>query len=543
MSTSDSKSKKRSEMSENVKQRGHFPKPLPRTKRIKESDTVPNATIEEVENHYKKFLKLYNAGGSEQSMAALLYSKPEFLLKNDSELSGDILRMILTDKGIIFEQEFDNLADSAKHEIKSLHNPYYHSDKHQYPQLAPLKYAETKFREDNPNLAPALLRNFDQYVENARTKKYTYNQIRESIIPTDGLTKDETEWLEKEIHTTFLENFGYRQNFQEGRKRYCRNIGIGHRCALDCIYAQEQKFDRLHRKANEWWNQKTLNKREMRNVAEHGILQAFVENVQQELDIRWSCDAVKIVEEILEQDRIDAYVIYQKISKHLRMLSSREKMRSEVLLAEKVYQFCAAADPEYSQVSALQNIWKEWIQKKAFLLKGMWDNLWEVDTKERKDIETAFPPIRFGLYIRELLYASLQNSTEYLAYGPWVLKDIDRIKLYKEKYCDEYKKIVEHESRAKRLEEYEKIWFKPEYTRFERSEFLRNRLRYVNIEIPDDKGLKLTQQQEENKVIPYRDDDLRCLIFENALQDCILEKARIRLWNMATMIYLFNQKE
>lgn len=530
-------------MSENVKQRGHFPKPLPRTKRIKESDTVPNATIEEVENHYKKFLKLYNAGGSEQSMAALLYSKPEFLLKNDSELSGDILRMILTDKGIIFEQEFDNLADSAKHEIKSLHNPYYHSDKHQYPQLAPLKYAETKFREDNPNLAPALLRNFDQYVENARTKKYTYNQIRESIIPTDGLTKDETEWLEKEIHTTFLENFGYRQNFQEGRKRYCRNIGIGHRCALDCIYAQEQKFDRLHRKANEWWNQKTLNKREMRNVAEHGILQAFVENVQQELDIRWSCDAVKIVEEILEQDRIDAYVIYQKISKHLRMLSSREKMRSEVLLAEKVYQFCAAADPEYSQVSALQNIWKEWIQKKAFLLKGMWDNLWEVDTKERKDIETAFPPIRFGLYIRELLYASLQNSTEYLAYGPWVLKDIDRIKLYKEKYCDEYKKIVEHESRAKRLEEYEKIWFKPEYTRFERSEFLRNRLRYVNIEIPDDKGLKLTQQQEENKVIPYRDDDLRCLIFENALQDCILEKARIRLWNMATMIYLFNQKE
>ena len=198
---------------------------------------------------------------------------------------------------------------------------------------------------------------------------------------------------------------------------------------------------------------------------------------------------------------------------------------------------------EYSQVSALQNIWKEWIQKKAFLLKGMWDNLWEVDTKERKDIETAFPPIRFGLYIRELLYASLPNSTEYLAYGPWVLKDIDRIKLYKEKYCDEYKKIVEHESRAKRLEEYEKIWFKPEYTRFERSEFLRNRLRYVNIEIPDDKGLKLTQRQKKNKVIPYRDDDLRCLIFENALQDCILEKARIRLWNMATMIYLFNQKE
>ena len=218
-------------------------------------------------------------------------------------------------------------------------------------------------------------------------------------------------------------------------------------------------------------------------------------------------------------------------------------MRSEVLLAEKVYQFCAAADPEYSQVSALQNIWKEWIQKKAFLLKGMWDNLWEVDTKKRKDIETAFPPIRFGLYIRELLYASLPNSTEYLAYGPGVLKDIDRIKLYKEKYCDEYKKIVEHESRAKRLEEYEKIWFKPEYTRFERREFLRNRLRYVNIEIPDDKGLKLTQQQEENKVIPYRDDDLRCLIFENALQDCILEKARIRLWNMATMIYLFNQKK
>ena len=124
-----------------------------------------------------------------------------------------------------------------------------------------------------------------------------------------------------------------------------------------------------------------------------------------------------------------------------------------------------------------------------------------VDTKERKDIETAFPPIRFGLYIRELLYASLPNSTEYLAYGPWVLKDIDRIKLYKEKYCDEYKKIVEHESRAKRLEEYEKIWFKPEYTRFERSEFLRNRLRYVNIEIPDERYSCLPECSCQNRFV------------------------------------------
>ena len=543
MSNNNSKSKKRSEMSEDVRRREHFPKLLPRTKRIKEVDTASNATIEEVDNYYKSFLKLYNVRGSEQRMAALLYSKPGFLLKNNSGLSGDILRMILTDKGIIFEQEFDNLADNAKHELKSLRYPYYHSDTHPYPELSPLKYAERKFREGNPNIAPALRRNFDQYVENARTKKYTYDQIRESIIPTNGLTKDEAEWLKKEIYTNFLKNFKYRQDLQEGKKGYCRNIGIRHRLALDCIYAQEQEFDRLHKKTDEWWDQKALNAREMRNIKEHSNLQAFVENMQKELDIRLSCEAEKIAEDILKQDRIDAYVIYQKISKHLRMLSSREKMRSEVLLAEKVYQFCAAADPEYSQVSALQNIWKEWIQKKAFLLKGMWDNLWEVDTKERKDIETAFPPIRFGLYIRELLYASLPNSTEYLAYGPWVLKDIDRIKLYKEKYCDEYKKIVEHESRAKRLEEYEKIWFKPEYTRFERSEFLRNRLRYVNIEIPDDNGLKLTQQQEENKVIPYRDDDLRCLIFENALQDCILEKARIRLWNMATMIYLFNQKE
>lgn len=527
-------------MSEDVKQREHSPKPLPRTKRIKESDTVPNATIEEVENHYKKFLKLYNAGGSEQSMAALLYSKPEFLLKNDSELSGDILRMILTDKGIIFEQEFDNLADSAKHEIKSLHNPYYHSDKHQYPQLAPLKYAETKFREDNPNLAPALLRNFDQYVENARTKKYTYNQIRESIIPTDGLTKDETEWLEKEIHTTFLENFRYRQNFQGGRKRYCRNIGIGHRCALDCIYAQEQEFDRLHRKANEWWNQKTLNEREMRNVEEHSILQAFVENVQQELDIRWSCDAVKIVEEILEQDRIDAYIIYKKISRRLQMLSSKEKMQLEALLVGRIYQFCVRADPEYSQVSALQNIWKEWIQKKAFLSKSMWDDLRKVDGKELQDIEAAFPPIKFGLYIRDLLYVSLPNSTEYLAYGPWVLMDIDRIKLYKDKYCGEYQKIVKHEAKADRLEKYEKIWFKPEYTRYERKNFLSERLKYTNIELPDDKNLGITTQKDESKAYSKRDHDLRCLILENALQDCILEKARTRLWNMAAGIYLFN---
>lgn len=266
-------------MSEDVRRREHFPKLLPRTKRIKEVDAASNATIEEVDNYYKSFLKLYNVRGSEQRMAALLYSKPGFLLKNNSGLSGDILRMILTDKGIIFEQEFDNLADNAKHELKSLRYPYYHSDTHPYPELSPLKYAERKFREGNPNIAPALRRNFDQYVENARTKKYTYDQIRESIIPTNGLTKDEAEWLKKEIYTNFLKNFKYRQDLQEGKKGYCRNIGIRHRLALDCIYAQEQEFDRLHKKTDEWRDQKTLNAREMRNIKEHSNLQAFVENM------------------------------------------------------------------------------------------------------------------------------------------------------------------------------------------------------------------------------------------------------------------------
>ena len=177
--------------------------------------------------------------------------------------------------------------------------------------------------------------------------------------------------MKKEIYTNFLKNFKYRQDLQEGKKGYCRNIGIRHRLALDCIYAQEQEFDRLHKKTDEWWDQKALNAREMRNIKEHSNLQAFVENMQKELDIRLSCEAEKIAEDILKQDRIDAYIIYQKISKHLRMLSSREKMRSEVLLAEKVYQFCAAADPEYSQVSALQNIWKEWIQKNVRILKQL----------------------------------------------------------------------------------------------------------------------------------------------------------------------------
>ena len=69
-------------MSEDVRRREHFPKLLPRTKRIKEVDTASNATIEEVDNYYKSFLKLYNVRGSEQRMAALLYSKPGFLLKN-----------------------------------------------------------------------------------------------------------------------------------------------------------------------------------------------------------------------------------------------------------------------------------------------------------------------------------------------------------------------------------------------------------------------------------------------------------------------------
>lgn len=51
MSNNNSKSKKRSEMSEDVRRREHFPKLLPRTKRIKEVDTASNATIEEVDNY------------------------------------------------------------------------------------------------------------------------------------------------------------------------------------------------------------------------------------------------------------------------------------------------------------------------------------------------------------------------------------------------------------------------------------------------------------------------------------------------------------
>ena len=159
----------------------------------------------------------------------------------------------------------------------------------------------------------------------------------------------------------------------------------------------------------------------------------------------------------------------------------------------------------------------------------------------------VFPPLELGMYLSDLLYTSLPESTCNLAYDNVFFVEAETVSKYKSLYSDQYKDLIAKGMKKTRVDEYQKLWINPETTREERIKFVQYRIRYFkDWEIPNDiciwDGFFPIQAGRDEGIRERRmrkySGELKTLILENVWQDCILDKARTKLWDMAVLQFM-----
>ena len=145
----------------------------------------------------------------------------------------------------------------------------------------------------------------------------------------------------------------------------------------------------------------------------------------------------------------------------------------------------------------------------------------------------VFPPLELGMYLSDLLYTSLPESTCNLAYDNVFFVEAETVSKYKSLYSDQYKDLIAKEMKKTRVDE--------------RIKFVQYRIRYFkDWEIPNDiciwDGFFPIQAARDEGIRERRmrkySGELKTLILENVWQDCILDKARTKLWDMAVLQFM-----
>lgn len=259
----------------------------------------------------------------------------------------------------------------------------------------------------------------------------------------------------------------------------------------------------------------------------------------------------KCAEKLIMSEEKALFVMYTIVDKAKRSKASDKANRliEEIYLTGEIYHIFEAILPEIPCMDALHMIWNGWMKDKICSSRKCWETLVSAMRKQPKLREyiRVFPPLELGMYLSDLLYTSLPESTCNLAYDNVFFVEAETVSKYKSLYSDQYKDLIAKEMKKTRVDEYQKLWINPETTREERIKFVQYRIRYFkDWEIPNDiciwDGFFPIQAARDEGIRERRmrkySGELKTLILENVWQDCILDKARTKLWDMAVLQFM-----
>ena len=518
-----------------------------RTIKLNEHPEPPKSTAEDVANWRRSFLLRGRMKQTDWETAATFYAKPLFILARD-RFSESMLHALLVDRGLLFSQDFDELIDEGNtFEDKVVNGRFFRENTS--AGESSLDFAAAKFIKLHKDMTPSVQVCFDQYIRNAKTQKMNRDQLETAPIPTDGLSEQESAWLQQYIRKDLFSCRNWRDWIKAGNAHFEAHISPEHCAVLDEIREQEQQLAALKEQAEKWKRQEKLpNGYPHAKYCAEKDIEGLIQNAAAALLLGIPCPN-KIAEKVLNScSEVNVSGLYSALC---RSLLNSAKMRSDplikIILVLQICRMCRKIAPKTPQTESLQMIWQAWSADPAFKNKTVWDRLTHMEPSDLEELEQLMPPITLGLYIHQLLYTSLPENTQHLAYDNLWFVEAATVQKYKAMYPDLYEALIQHEMKSSRIEEYQKLWSNTKTTREDRIEYIQRRMRYINLDIPKDMRIwqdfrplqaAHNEQEQEKRMIKYST-QLKPLIIEDAWQYCIRERARTVLWDKASSVLLF----
>lgn len=247
------------------------------------------------------------------------------------------------------------------------------------------------------------------------------------------------------------------------------------------------------------------------------------------------CTIKKIIR-ACDRSEHELYTIYHVLCSAIGWKNKADHIEM-VLLFCKILNYFSKQEQKEERIASGQKVWKELGYENALPSRKFFLELEDKDPQYYSDV---FEPLRILRAIYDLLKETFLYTTSLLSWIPLLGFGAETLEKFKTLYPDLYKALVQQVQSKKRLiEKYGDIWNDPGMDSNNRNkrEFLKKSIKSIEIRVPEDditweKLVDKVSMDHENQshYIHRCAKELRLMLFENALQDCIREQARGVLW-------------
>ena len=509
---------------------------------------VPNHFRVEVEDFVHEF---YSACGYVDPIdiesASRFYAKTSFAENCDDRTGHDVLLKLLCERNLLFERDFDILGQRAWEDYR-LNCKF--ADEWD-GATSNLMNAALEQTIDECKPSTALEEYLKAAVERVKSKKLNAKRARGYALSFAAEFINDTQdvdWFQHIIWPCFISNWSYLLWRRDIKAEYKREINEEHWMALSETKERLQSLKNTWNAALDAWKMLQKDKQEVQfdvsqsqcegflkkyHIADDKIAICARKMYRNAQNIRGTVGALlQAIEQCLKIPRHD---LWMRLVWFVRI---REYFAPNKLCGTEINRLCREIYCP-KRGSAL-----------SFFCELNQNNLGEIPILQEAIQCMKIPEaprwkwlaiLQLGMQIAEYLKDCFSDGKEYLAItDPYMLQS-NVIEHYKDDCTAQYEGLVTYVGKdQKRLKEYQDIWDDPWHTIEERVDFLKRRLRYVRKLIPaeypniwsDYTPVRLSQGEKRNATIKKHIPQLQLLLLENALQDCICNRAQMELWDL-----------
>ena len=488
-----------------------------------ESESTPKSKIKEFISDFRTGCAAPNA--SDHIAASFFYSKSKFICDpNNINLVRIHFQELLCESCLLFEQDFDYLSSRSFDGFLQNRSCFQHVLPENASKLH-LAFEETNSIYYLEQEHPAIYAVLQEQVQIARMEHSNRQQLY--CNPTSLSEPDKT-FYTLEVWPEFMERYRRLLYVDKYSKRYTREITIKHTSAYDQYAANCTVFEKTMENYRHWLLSSSST--EHRHRPDEQKCAELIDSLN--LSDSRRTQILNRMESKME----DFSSLYQMICSNLGL--SRNRTYSAHLQKIKLLcQMTPALSPSQDEVYLVCHLlWNRICGTKSIPPRKFFRLLQKnFDLNQLRD----FPPLHYGLLIYNLLDSCFPDMQESLIHKNIHIMQHAIVGKYKELYPNDYTNYVDEIAKNKdRISKYDALWSDPSILSAERLNYLKKHVHRIPLAIPDNgplwEGIPKIQASSDNHAYRKKNfqDALALLLFENALQDCIREKAKETLWNV-----------
>lgn len=494
----------------------------------------------DVEKLMEKFRRIVGAEElSDLAYAKHFYSKTKCILNLDQpccENTAEVCLMLLCESILLFEREFSLFSGKRTFDSYKRNRKFFRGKSGVISNKTAIRWVCGDFPSLRDN--QALLIALQKHHERAQKAKSTLKQLYSMELSHDGLTDTEYECFRTQVWPSYCR---YRKSIswiQENKAHYRRHISGFHILDFEQYEEKRESLEGWNIKLKQWQAARRVYVGPAKDASSCEIVNKKCTELLRQLGARdrnVETDFKSVLRKLMqvyskptENSVFEMYCVLCRTQN----LHRSHTLKTQIARADLFLRVLDAFSDQLTdseKTSTTQAFWEGANYHEKFPKLDFFRGIAKMCPDH---LMNMMYPFHLGIHISKLLDECVRHYPEALSHKSIYMANADTLGRYKSLYPEKYEELTVRVSKNRdRIDGYQELWDCPDIRTDERAEYLKTRIRNLQIDIPDDdrlwegyQGARTSSHMQKEKRY------LRMLLLENAIQDCIRERAKQKLY-------------